>query len=355
MNLINRCPRIHGAFAGVMLVLAAHALSPSPAAGQTPPDRIFVNLGGGYQAMSTTFGESHSEPLDGETSTWDARYSLEDGVGFMGGFGVRVWRNLVAGVTYSHQQQNSPARVTGRIPHPFFFDQPRALEGESSSLEHRERALHISAAWIAPISDRVELTVSGGPTLFSIARGFVDGLQYTQEYPYDVVTFIDIDEQEVTERTLGAHAAAELTWLVTPHVGISGIVRYSHGSIGLETPSGNTVSLDAGGLQAGVALRLGFGAASSRPAAPPPRPPSPRVDVPPAAPPIAQYDQGVILAAAPVYLKPDRARTPLRVLEAGTMVKILDAEGEWLRIEFADPQFGPRFGYVAKGLVRQYK
>jgi hypothetical protein len=35
------------------------------------------------------------------------------------------------------------------------------------------------------------------------------------------------------------------------------------------------------------------------------------------------------------------------------MVKILAADGEWLQIEFSDPQFGPRTGWVAKGLVRR--
>ena len=164
------------------------------------------------------------------------------------------------------------------------------------------------------------------------------------------MTFTDVSARDVSERTLGAHAGAELTWLLTTHVGISGIVRYSHGSITLDTPSGNTVSLDAGGLQTGVALRLGFGGSGSVS----PRPPS-RVDQPagPLKPtPMAQFETGVIVSAANVYLKPDRSREPLRTLDPGTVVKILGVEGEWIWIEFADVRFGPRMGYVAKPFVK---
>lgn len=368
MHTIHRLICAHSAFVTITMLLVFSTMPRSVIAGQAPsrpvpaqpaappmPDRFFVNLGGGFQIMSTTFGESHSEPLDGETSTWNANYALEDHVAFMGGFGMRVWRNLVANVSYSHQQQNTPARVTGQIPHPFFFDQPRALEGESSSLEHREQALHISGTWLAPLGSRFELALSGGPTLFSIMRGFVDEIEYAQEYPYDSVTFTDVSALEVSERTLGAHAGAELTWLLTPHIGISGVVRYSHGSITLDTPSGNAVSLDAGGLQTGVSLRLGFGNSSSAPAHP--SSPGPRVEQPTAPTtltPMAtpRFETGVFISSANVYLKPDPSRTPLRTLPAGTVVKILDKQADWLHIEFADPQFGPRMGYVARTVVR---
>jgi len=47
----------------------------------------------------------------------------------------------------------------------------------------------------------------------------------------------------------------------------------------------------------------------------------------------------VFLSAANVYLKPDRSRTPLRTLEPGTVVKILSVDGDWMQIEFTDPQF----------------
>ncbi len=61
----------------------------------------------------------------------------------------------------------------------------------------------------------------------------------------------------------------------------------------------------------------------------------------------------MISVEAPVYLLPDSKRVPLRVIEAGTTVRILEELEGWVRIEFRDPQFGPRIGYVESRFLRR--
>ena len=56
-------------------------------------------------------------------------------------------------------------------------------------------------------------------------------------------------------------------------------------------------------------------------------------------------------SVAPIYLQPG-AQTPLRVARAGTVFKVLQEEGEWVEVEFNDPQFGRRVGWVEKKLLR---
>ena len=60
----------------------------------------------------------------------------------------------------------------------------------------------------------------------------------------------------------------------------------------------------------------------------------------------------VMTIAAPIYLLPDTTRTPLRVLEQREYVRVRKNEGEWLRVDFQDPQFGLRTGYIMASLVR---
>ena len=55
---------------------------------------------------------------------------------------------------------------------------------------------------------------------------------------------------------------------------------------------------------------------------------------------------GVLTANEPVFLLPDATRTPLTTLVKGTTVRIIQRQGDWYRIEFRDPQFGNRVGYV---------
>ena len=57
----------------------------------------------------------------------------------------------------------------------------------------------------------------------------------------------------------------------------------------------------------------------------------------------------VTATSAPVFVLPDNTRTPLRMLPPGTRVRVLrDTGGNWLRIEFPDPRWGPRVGYIER-------
>jgi hypothetical protein len=51
---------------------------------------------------------------------------------------------------------------------------------------------------------------------------------------------------------------------------------------------------------------------------------------------------------APVYIYPDARRTALTVLKPGTRVRVMEEQGDWLRIDFQDPRLGMRTGYVLR-------
>lgn len=72
-----------------------------------------------------------------------------------------------------------------------------------------------------------------------------------------------------------------------------------------------------------------------------------------AAPAAAQPEiaRAVVATSAPIFIQPG-AETPLRVAKVGTTLKILSEEGAWAEVEFNDPQFGRRVGWVEKKLLR---
>jgi SH3 domain-containing protein len=323
------------------------------AATPSTPTRGFLTLGGGLQsAGGTTFGETHGEELYGEEFTWDSRYTFKESLAFEGGIGARVWRNLLTGVTYSRSEHRRPATVSGQVPHPFQFGQPRTIEGESSALRNEEQAIHLSALLIVPLGRRLEVSISGGPSLFMVRRGFVEQVEFAQDYPYDTARFTQAVSKESSEKAYGGHAGVDLMWLLTRDAGLGVFVRFTRGSIDFTTPSGGSLSLDAGGLQTGVAMRLGFGRRATRPAPPPPKP---VVPVPGQVKGFVLEDRGVIIETAPVYLLPDPKRDPLRMLTPGMTVRILEETGDWFRVEFRDQQFGPRVGYVLRKYVERPK
>jgi len=62
--------------------------------------------------------------------------------------------------------------------------------------------------------------------------------------------------------------------------------------------------------------------------------------------------EATVLEDAPIHLLPDASRTPLRTAKEGTVLRVLEVTGDWVRVEFQDPQFGLRAGYIQARFVR---
>jgi hypothetical protein len=346
-----------GYLAGTGLAVALFA-TPASAQPSNWNSRGFVDFNAGAQVTSLSFDESHAEPIGGEDFTWTAGYEVKPALAFDVSAGAQVWRRLLVGASYSRMADSRPAAITGRVPHPFFFDQPREISGESGDLDHVEQAVHVSLMWVAPAGRHTEVTVFGGPSFFTARRDFVQTVEYSEEYPYDEATFSRATAAEASDNAVGFHAGVDVAWLMTPSAGIGVLARYSRASLSFDTPAGNTVDVDGGGFQvlAGVRLRLGSRAARAPRPAPAPRPSS--VSEIPAPPPgtkalTPQLPTGTILVQTPVFLRPDATRTPLRQLPVNTRVRILEESGDWLRIEFDDERLGRRVGWVDRKTVRR--
>jgi hypothetical protein len=63
-------------------------------------------------------------------------------------------------------------------------------------------------------------------------------------------------------------------------------------------------------------------------------------------------DRAVVLENAPIVLTPEPNRTPLRVAAAGTVLIAREEQNGWLHVQFQDPQFGLRTGYIETRFVR---
>ena len=60
----------------------------------------------------------------------------------------------------------------------------------------------------------------------------------------------------------------------------------------------------------------------------------------------------VTIATAPVFASPNANQTPLRVAKEGSVLLLMNTNPEWTQIEFQDPQFGRRSGYIQTKFVR---
>jgi opacity protein-like surface antigen len=241
------------------IAAAAFALMAIPTWAQTgEPFRGFVSVNGGYQASSTDFRDSVVVTEFVEQGSVDSSYTVKSGPQLDISGGARVWRSLGIGVGVTRFSKSGAASVAGKIPHPFFFNQARSVEGEAAGLTHEELAVHILAMAIVPGGERLSLAVFAGPSFFNVKQAIVQRLQYSQQYPYDTATFSGVETDTPSESTIGFNAGADVGYFFSRNVGIGGVIRFTHASVDFTSIDGQTLSVDAGGVQAGAGLRLRF-------------------------------------------------------------------------------------------------
>lgn len=221
--------------------------------------RGLVTLSGLFQPGTHDFSDTREVSYNRETATTTADYAVERGGGFDGGIFVRAWRNLGAGVSVSSVMRTSDANISARYPHPFFFSQARTASTSVGDLDRAEVGVHLSAAWLLPSTGRFGGVLYAGPTVFSITQDAVETLTVTEAYPYDTVTIAPGGSPtELSERAVGFHAGADVTWFFTRRIGIGAMARYATAKTSVAIGAGNTFDLEAGGFQAGLGLRVRF-------------------------------------------------------------------------------------------------
>src|SRR4029453_11095396 len=53
----------------------------------------------------------------------------------------------------------------------------------------------------------------------------------------------------------------------------------------------------------------------------------------------------------PIYAAAQETPTPLRVAAVGSRLRVLSTEGDWVQVEYNDPQLGRRVGWVLRHYI----
>jgi hypothetical protein len=217
-----------------------------------------VSGGVGYQPAALNFESKVSFTDFVESGSRTTTYKTRRGALLDVGFGVELRRSLFAALAVSRFSGSSDADIVEQVPHPLFFNQPRTLKARATALPRDEVAVHFQAARLVPINRRVHLIVAGGPTLFKLKQTLVRDVTYTQDYPYDAVTF-ERALTELQEKTrVGFNAQLNVITMVGKHVGVDGLIRFSRTSLTYVGSDKSTFTVPAGGMRIGVGLRAEF-------------------------------------------------------------------------------------------------
>ena len=242
-------------FVGGSCVLTALLIA-SPASAQEGRFTASVNFGA--QGGSGDFTQHLTPTIYDEPASISIAQTYESGPLFDIGGNYLVFGNIGVGVSYSHTAGDGNAILAGQIPDQLVF-QPlaplRSATATAEGLDHSEDAVHLMVTYRFAASPKLDVTLGVGPTFFSVKQELVDTVTVTEAAGGPVMSPQVV---EASDSPVGVNVGADVSYMVTKSFGAGVLLRYASGSADLVTPSGASLSLDAGGFQLGAGVRIRF-------------------------------------------------------------------------------------------------
>jgi hypothetical protein len=224
-----------------------------------PLDRIYISVNGAFQTSGNNFGETVTFRENAEDGRFSTDYEVKSGPALNISVGASIWRNIGVGVGVTRYSRNTPTAFSASVPHPFFFNRPREVEGEVAGIQREELAVHVQARATFVPTRRIQAVVFGGPSFFTVKQGIVNDFEITEAYPYDTATFGRGVFTTVDESKVGFNVGADVGYFFTRQVGVGGSVQWAGTTIDAPASTGTgTFEIKAGGFQVGAGLRLRF-------------------------------------------------------------------------------------------------
>ena len=155
-----------------LLVCALVAGFAQSASAQTKgwEDRAYINVGFGVESGSSTMTDSTTFTKYEEQGKLTSTSSFTSGGLFDVAVGVRVWKNLSVGVGYHQEANSQDGTLTGTVPHPIFFNQPRTFTQTVPELQRKESAEHLMIGWTQVINSKMDVMVYAGPSFWRLEQ-----------------------------------------------------------------------------------------------------------------------------------------------------------------------------------------
>jgi len=216
---------------------------------QTPSGpEMYFNVTVGAQPQSRTVEGIATTELFEDTAEFTADHEIGSGVFFDIAGGQRLTNNLIVGLAVSFSSSGGgTAAGTASIPDPLFRDRPTIMAIELDDLHRSEQFIHFQAVWFRPVSSKIDLAVTAGPSIARVSQEFASGALQEDTGTVEIVA----DKQ--SGWGFGLNGGVDLTYLLTPQYGVGVLLRYTWASIGLPA-----ADVTAGGFQVGAGLRVRF-------------------------------------------------------------------------------------------------
>lgn len=232
----------------VYLALGAALLAaPAADAQSLAAPKQFLNVNVGAQPQRRTVATSAGLPVFDETLTLDTSQRVSRGAFFEVSGGRRVWNDITVGAGVSFFNSSGSGATTAVVPSPVFFDRPVTLGIASDDLERTEVGINIRASWFLPVTDKIDISLSAGPSFIRVSQDLV----ISGAVPAGTQT-VNLAVENQHKFGTALNAGFDVNYMFNSRYGVGVFLQYAGGTMSL--PSASDVKF--GGVQAGAGLRV---------------------------------------------------------------------------------------------------
>ncbi len=240
-------------------VMAGIIGAPAKAAAQMTPweETGYIGVNYMYQVKDRAFTERLEADVFGETATSTISHASGGGGGFEIGGAYRVWKNLAAGIAVTSFNTKDGANISSSVPHPLFVNRPRIGVLDVTSGDYKEVGIHLQGVWVMPLTEKITVALSGGPSIFNVDQSLIAEVQPVEiGAPFELVN-LSATTAAIRRTAVGGNVGADIQYWVNERYGGGIFLRYTAGSVDLPAAGGDQ-SIDVGGFQSGIGLRVKF-------------------------------------------------------------------------------------------------
>ena len=241
----------------VTIRVDAQTKKPQPAA-RPFIERGFGSFTGGLQGAPGELSEQVVFEANAEAGRFAAGYGGTAGVLVDGTIGFRVRRQLGIAAGVSRMTRSGTASVSAEIPHPFFDNRHRTVQGEAADISRTETAVHLQLYYDLRPRGPWRIRLSAGPSYFDIEQELIAEVTPIESFPFDTAEFGTVRTNRADGSGIGVSGGIEIARMFSRRVGAGALIRYAGAQLELHGPDSRRVSTDAGGFQGGLGMKVLF-------------------------------------------------------------------------------------------------
>lgn len=229
-------------------------LAPAGAGAQEALPRTVLLIDAYARVAGPSFTDQVEPTITFERASVEVDYTSGTGIGGGVGLARRLSSRVGVLASVSFGAMAATATAAGTVPHPLYFDRPRDVAG-AADVSGSQMIVDVLATGFWRAGSRWTVLAGAGPSIVRVSQDAVDGVTYTETFPYDSVTVTGLRTSTSSGVGVGVTGLLDVMWQLGPRTGLAAFMKYTAASV----ESGKddaTVTVKAGGLRAGLGLRF---------------------------------------------------------------------------------------------------